>query len=78
LKTAKEGSDLAVLKTASEALSAEISKIGEHLAKAAQQTPPGAQNNQGPSNNNQTGGTDGKGPEGPEGNVTDADFKEKK
>lgn len=72
LKTAKEGSDVAIIKTASETLSAEISKIGEHMAKAAQtpptgQTPPGGQS-----------GTDGKGPEGGEGNVKDAEFKEKK
>jgi molecular chaperone DnaK len=65
LKTAKDGTDFAVMKTASETLSAEISKIGEHMAKAAQtppagQTPPGA---------------DGKGTEG---DVKDAEFKETK
>lgn len=64
LKTAKEGSDVGAIKTASEALSAEISKIGEHMAKNAQQTPSGAQP-----------GSDGKGPEG---DVKDAEFKEKK
>ena len=65
LKTAKDGTDFMIMKTASETLSAEISKIGEHMAKAAQtppagQTPPGA---------------DGKGPEG---DVKDAEFKETK
>ncbi|MCR4311248.1 MAG: molecular chaperone DnaK, partial [Candidatus Taylorbacteria bacterium] len=37
LKTAKEGSDLDALKTASEALSTELSKIGEIMAKQAQE-----------------------------------------
>ncbi len=67
LKTSKEGNDIAAIKTASEALSTEISKIGEHLAKAGQQTPPsGGQ-----------AGNDGKGPENGD-NVKDAEFKEKK
>lgn len=65
LKTAKDGNDTAAIKTASETLSAEISKIGEHMAKNAQaqpdQTPPGSDN---------------KGPEGD--NIKDAEFKEKK
>lgn len=65
LKTAKDGNDTAAIKTASETLSAEISKIGEHMAKNAQaqpdQTPPGSDN---------------KGPEGD--NIKDVEFKEKK
>jgi len=67
LKTAKDGTDFAIMKTASETLSTEISKIGEHMAKAAQ-TPPG-QTTEAP-------GTDSKGPEGD--NVKDAEFKEAK
>ncbi|MDQ5893253.1 MAG: Chaperone protein DnaK, partial [Patescibacteria group bacterium] len=68
VKTAKEGTDLAILKKNTDTLSSELSKIGEILSKAqaeqsaqtAQQTPPaGAQP-----------GTDG--------DVKDAEFKEKK
>mgnify|MGYP001568712838 FL=1 len=65
LKTTKDGSDIAAIKAATEALSSEISKIGEHLAKNAQQTPPpGAQ----------PGGESKEA----EGDVKDAEFKEKK
>ncbi len=61
VKTAKEGTDQAQLKKTTEALSSELSKIGEILSKAqASQTP--------------TAG-DGKGSEG---DVKDAEFKEKK
>ena len=71
VKTAKEGTDLAQLKKVTDTLSSELSKIGEILSKAqaeqAQQTPPAG----GP-----TGGAgDAKGPEG---DVKDAEFKEKK
>ncbi len=64
VKTRKEGTDQAALKTATETLSSELSKIGEILSKAqaesAQQTPPAG--DQKP----------------PEGDVKDAEFKEKK
>jgi molecular chaperone DnaK len=69
LKTAKGGTDVAAIKSASEALSSEISKIGEILAKAQQASHTGA-NGAG-----STGGADGKSPEG---DVKDAEFKEKK
>jgi len=60
VKTRKEGTDGAALKTATEALSTELQKIGQYM----QQTPPGAQP-----------GGDQKPPEG---DVKDAEFKEKK
>ncbi|MEK7121647.1 MAG: Hsp70 family protein, partial [Patescibacteria group bacterium] len=56
LKRAKDGSDLAAIKTASEALSVEIQKIGQYM-----------QQNQQPKKDNSG-----------EGNVKDAEFKEKK
>lgn len=71
VKTAKEGTDLAQLKKVTDNLSSELSKIGEILSKAqaeqAQQTPP-------------TGGPTGSAGDakGPEGDVKDAEFKEKK
>ncbi|MBI3251678.1 MAG: molecular chaperone DnaK [Candidatus Andersenbacteria bacterium] len=43
LKNAQAGSDVAALKQASEALSAEIQKVGEHMAKAQQTTQPKAE-----------------------------------
>jgi len=66
VKTAKEGTDLANLKKVTEALSSELSKIGEILSKAQaesaqSQTPPA-----------------GEAPKGPEGDVKDAEYKEKK
>lgn len=77
LKRAKDAStiDMSAIKTATEALSGEIQKIGQYMQG----------NNQGPNANGQTGGNpggnDGKGPEGGSGdadNVKDAEFKEKK
>ncbi len=69
LKTAKDGKDgnidLAAMKAATEALSTELSKIGEAMAKAQQANPAG------------TNGA-GDAPKGPEGDVKDAEFKEKK
>lgn len=70
VKTAKEGTDPALLKKATDTLSTELSKIGEILSKAqaesAQQTPPAS---------------DEKPPTGApgsaEGDVKDAEFKEK-
>ncbi len=61
VKTRKESNDPAGLKTATEALSGELQKIGQYM----QQTPPGAQ-------------PGGEAPKGPEGDVKDAEFKEKK
>ena len=71
VKTSKEGTDPALLKKSTEALSSELSKIGEILSKAqaeaAKQTPPAG------------GPTGGAGEQkGPEGDVKDAEFKEKK
>ena len=74
LKRAKDANpiDMAAVNTATEALSGEISKIGQYMNQQAG-------NNQAPNTNNQTGGNpggnDGKGPEG---DVKDAEFKEKK
>ncbi len=62
VKTAKEGTDPVNLKKTTEALSNELSKIGEILSKAQAQTPPG-----------ETGAQPGA-----EGDVKDAEFKEKK
>jgi molecular chaperone DnaK len=71
VKTAKEGTDPATLKKSTEALSSELSKIGEILSKAQAeaekakaQTPP-------------TGGGAGE-QKPPEGDVKDAEYKEKK
>ncbi|MEK9177780.1 MAG: molecular chaperone DnaK, partial [Patescibacteria group bacterium] len=91
LKTAKDGSDVAVIKSASEALSSEISKIGEHMSKAGGSNPINDAMNDmkkkpGDSNGSSSNGSSsakasedrGNGPEGREGNVKDAEFKEKK
>ncbi len=61
LKTATGGTDATLIKTKTEALSAEMQKIGEAMQKA-QQSAPG-----------QTGGTEEKKPED---NVKDAEYKE--
>lgn len=74
LKTAKDSTtpDINSLKTATEALSAEIQKIGQYMS----------QNNQAPNTNNQNGGSTGagssEGGNNADGNVKDAEFKEKK
>ncbi len=73
VKTRKESTDPAGLKTATEALSSELSKIGELLSKAAQedaakQTPP----------TGDAGHASAGEQSGPEGEVKDAEFKEKK
>ncbi|MSU55565.1 MAG: molecular chaperone DnaK [Candidatus Taylorbacteria bacterium] len=65
LKGAKDGTDMAVVKTASEALSSELSKIGEIMAKAAKENPQSTTDSEQP-----------KKEEGGEGNVRDAEFKE--
>jgi molecular chaperone DnaK len=65
VKSAKEGTDSVRLKTVTDTLSTELSKIGEILSKAqAEQTPPAG----GPSEDQK----------GTEGDVKDAEFKEKK
>ena len=76
LKTAKNGSDVALIKKTSEALSTEIQKIGQYMNKeqgagskeqGAAQEAPGGPGEPGDSN----GGNGGE-------NVKDAEFKEKK
>jgi molecular chaperone DnaK len=61
VKKAKEGTDITAIKTATEALSTEMQKIGEAMAKAQKENP------QGQSEPKKEG----------EENVKDADFKEK-
>ena len=86
LKLVKDGADVAAIKKATEALSTEIQKIGQYMNKeagAAGKNPledimndkkGGAGGNSGGQNPN-----GGKGPEtGADGNVKDAEFKEKK
>ncbi len=70
LKTAKDGADISAVKSASEALSAELSKIGEIMAKASAEKSETNADKSGKEN----GGSDDKGGEG---NVRDAEFKEK-
>ncbi len=60
LKSKKDGSDTTATKTATEALSAEMQKIGEAMAKAGQSAP------------GQTGGTEEK----KDDNIKDAEYKE--
>ena len=62
LKAKKDGTDASATKTATEALSAEMQKIGEAMAKAGQSAP------------GQTGGTEGK----KDDNIKDAEYKETK
>jgi molecular chaperone DnaK len=61
LKTARESEDAGTITTATGALSTTLSKIGEAMMKAAEQTPPAAGGDQTP----------------PEAGPTDAEFKEK-
>ena len=61
LKTANTGTDVSTIKSATEALSAELQKIGEAMQKAAQSAP------------GQTAGTEEKKPED---NVKDAEYKD--
>ncbi len=68
LKTARASEDAALIKTATEALSTTLSKIGEAIAKSAPPTP-GATEGQ--------GGEGQKPPEGDTPPATDAEFKEK-
>ncbi|MDO8623760.1 MAG: molecular chaperone DnaK [bacterium] len=71
LKTAKNSEDPATIKTASEALSAAMMKIGEAMMNPSQ-------NASGPADQNPPGPTGGSGgPEGPSEGSKDAEFKEK-
>ncbi|MES2470644.1 MAG: molecular chaperone DnaK [Patescibacteria group bacterium] len=72
LKGVKDGQDLAAIKSATEALSNELSKIGEIISKAAQeeQAKAGAQGNQGQQGGDQGNGGDEK--------VRDAEVKDNK
>lgn len=71
LKTAKEGSDIVAIKSGSEALSLELQKIGEIMAKAATAEQSGSNaETRGKENGDGAGGKDGDGP------VRDAEFKE--
>lgn len=73
VKTAKEGTDQAVLKKNTEALSSELSKIGEILSKMqAEEEKAKAGSTANPTKENPLN-TD----KGPEGDVKDAEFKEK-
>jgi molecular chaperone DnaK len=60
LKTATAGGDIALIKTATEALSNEMQKIGDAMAKAQKEAP------------GQTAGTEPK----KDDNIKDADYKE--
>jgi molecular chaperone DnaK len=73
LKTRKDAGtpDLAAIKTATSALSDEIQKIGQYMS----QTPPGGAAGANPASGPGTNPESGKGPEG---DVKDAEFKEKK
>ena len=75
LKTVKDGADVQAIKTASDALNTELSKIGELMAKAGQAGQAGANPGAGA---NGTNNGNGAGPETGGDNVKDAEFKEKK
>ena len=68
LKTAKDSTDLANIKSATEALSNEIQKIGQYMNQN-NSTNQNTNSNPNPDNGNQNGN---------DGNVRDAEFKEKK
>jgi molecular chaperone DnaK len=69
LRKEKEGTTLDAIKRATEALSTEMQKIGQHMSQQAQQ-------NQQSQPGDQTGGSGND--QGGDGNVRDADFKEEK
>ncbi|MDE2172544.1 MAG: molecular chaperone DnaK [Patescibacteria group bacterium] len=71
LKTAKNGSDVALIKKATEALSAEIQKIGQYMNQQGGQTGQNPAGQTGPDNG-------GKSSDQGSDNVKDAEFKEKK
>ena len=68
LKTAKDSTDIATIKSATEALSNEIQKIGQYMNQN-NSTNQNTNSNPNPDNGNQNGN---------DGNVRDAEFKEKK
>ena len=79
LKTARSSEDPATIKTATDALSSALSKIGEAMAAKAQPTNNNQQTTPPPSDgggqNPPTGGSEG--PDGPAAGPKDAEFKEK-
>ena len=72
LKVAKDSTDIATIKSATEALSAELQKIGEIMARSASSGQANAAQEQAKETSTDKG-TDGKEGEGP---VRDAEFKE--
>ncbi|MDO8482233.1 MAG: molecular chaperone DnaK [bacterium] len=72
LKVAKDSTDIGTIKSASEALSTELQKIGEIMAKAAQEQAK-TSGSTSADTSTETKSPDDKGPEGP---VRDAEFKE--
>ncbi len=80
LKAVKDGSDMSAIKTASEALSTEIQKIGEYMSKqsGSGQTRGNAGPDTGSGQGDQRGNDSDNGGNSGEGNVKDAEFKEKK
>ncbi|MFA6294958.1 MAG: molecular chaperone DnaK [Candidatus Paceibacterota bacterium] len=77
LKTAKDSTtpDLATIKKATEALSTEIQKIGQYMSQSQTGANPAGGSTGQSTNGNQAGAGDNKGPEG---DVKDAEYKEKK
>lgn len=81
VKKAREGSDTAALKTAVNALSTELSKVGEAMAKANQNSQAGGQPGEGGDAGTSGGGAtsgDNPNPGDNSGPVRDADFREGK
>jgi len=81
LKAVKDGVDIGAIRKASDELNMELSKIGELMAKAGQNAGPAndagsAQGNPGAGAEGTTGSNGDQ--KGPEGDVKDAEFKEKK
>ena len=71
LKTAKDSAEVGTIKSASEALSNELQKIGEIMAKTAQEQSKASSDGASAQPGGQKTGPDEKG-----GNVRDAEFKE--
>ena len=73
VKTANGGTDAGTIKSATDTLSSELSKIGEAISKSSggQSAPNSGETKQSPNSENQNR-------QGDEGNIRDADFKEKK
>jgi molecular chaperone DnaK len=70
LKQVKDGQDLGAIKTATEALSTEIQKIGQYMSQNAAASAKAT--------DGQAADEKKDGPEGGDGNVRDAEFKEEK